>query len=130
MKQRNPIYIAFLFMMFLMIFAACNSRRETTGPLSLLPNDARNALNQRVKSEFGTDEYTVINAQKSASGTSWCIVFDPPLKGQLLGRTLLYDYAVIQPDGDSWQAMMIEDHQDGVVLKFFGCDAVYKRSSQ
>ncbi len=126
MKQSKLIRLVFLVPLLFLMLAACSPRNESAGPLSVLPKEALNALNQRVKSDFGLSEYTAVTAQKSASGASWCIVFDPPLEGQLMGQSILYDYAVIQPDGNSWNAMMIEDHQNGLVLKMFGCDAFYK----
>lgn len=95
-----------------------------------LPSEARKALDQRVKADFGTVDYVIATAQKSDSGASWCIVFDPPLEGALGGQTLVYDYAVVQPDGDSWNAIMVEDHTGGVVLSVFGCQAIYKESPE
>ena len=112
-----------LLVMFLLLCTACNSDGEVTGPLSELPGDARKALDRGVKDYFDVDDYTVVAVQKSQSGKSWCVVFDPPLKA----RSLWYDYAVVQPDGSGWKAVMIEDHQGGTVLAFTGCKAVYKQ---
>ncbi|MBN1427615.1 MAG: hypothetical protein JXB07_04465 [Anaerolineae bacterium] len=112
-----------LLVMFLLLCAACRSDGEITGPLSDLPADARKALDRGVKDYFDVNDYTVVAVQKSQSGKSWCVVFDPPLKAQ----SLWYDYAVVQPDGSGWKAVMIEDHQGGTVLSFAGCKAVYKQ---
>lgn len=117
-----------LLVMLALLCAACGPANQPIGPLSELPSDAYKALDQRVRADFDVDDYTVVTTQKSGSGKSWCIVFDPPLKGSIAGQSLWYDYAVVQPDGKSWQAVMVEDHQGGIVLDFLGCKAVYKGS--
>jgi hypothetical protein len=115
--------------MLLLLCTACSADNEITGPLSELPSDARKALDRGVRDYFGVEQYTVVAVQRSGSGKSWCIVFDPPLESKS-GAPLLYDYAIVQPDGSTWKAVMIEDHQGGRILDFAGCKAVYKESSQ
>jgi hypothetical protein len=100
----------------------------SASPADLLPEEARQALDQRIQADFGTADYTITHVEESAGGAGLCVVFDPPLSGQLMGQTLLYDYAVIQQDGGSWSAIMVEDHQEGIVLSLFGCEAVYKQN--
>lgn len=116
-----------LLVVLILLCASCSPSSPPAGPLSELPNNAYKVLDQQVREQFDVDDYTVVAVQKSQSGRSWCVVFDPPLEGMLGGQSLDYDYAVLQPDGNEWKAVMIEDHQGGTVLAFAGCKAVYKQ---
>lgn len=109
----------------LLVCAGCGSGGGDTGPLSELPKGAQDALDQRIKGDTNTQNYRVVTAEQS--GSNWCIVFGSPLKGSVGGQTFSYDYAVIQPQGGGWNAILVEDHQDGLALSIFGCEGVYKK---
>jgi hypothetical protein len=91
-----------------------------------LPDAARRALDERIKTDFGEEVYTITRIESLADGAQLCVVIDPPLVGSLAGQTLYYDYAVLQQEGSNWSAIMVEDHIGGVVLSIFGCEMVYK----
>jgi hypothetical protein len=119
----------FVLTVVLFSLSSCGSDdNQTSGELGKLPEGARKALDERIDSAGGP-KYSVVKAEKSSNGRSWCVVFNAPIREQIGGSTYVYEYAAVdqlESDSDKWNAMLVEDREGGGVLDIMDCKAIYK----